>query len=260
MFPEALTQAGTRKRPTSKEWEEEMEDNMARWQVANEIYYGKDRDTKNFPIIPMPDTTPAVRLGILPNSWWEAMYSRTGVSGTYILIIGGVLTMFSKEMLVHDHAIADSFAVVVYIYLLKKFGPWVNKYLEKSLEKNEYLRYTKPLEDTRSKLKKAVDEVEKDLWRKEGQKYVFQAMKENLDLQLEADYRQRLNTVYTNVKKRLDYQLEVQNATRRFEQENMVNWITQNVLKSITPQQEKETLANCIKTLKELAQKQKATA
>ena len=34
-----------------------------------------------------------------------------------------------------------------------------------------------------------------------------------------------------------DYQVERQNAVKQFEQKHMVNWIIQNVMKSITPQQ-----------------------
>lgn len=43
--------------------------------------------------------------------------------------------------------------------------------------------------------------------------------------------------VTNEVKKRLDYQVELQNLHRRMEQEHMVNWVEQNVIKSITPQQ-----------------------
>ena len=34
-----------------------------------------------------------------------------------------------------------------------------------------------------------------------------------------------------------DYQVEKENAAKQFEQKHMVNWIIQNVMKSITPQQ-----------------------
>lgn len=34
-----------------------------------------------------------------------------------------------------------------------------------------------------------------------------------------------------------DYQVEKENAVKQFEQTHMVNWIIQNVMKSITPQQ-----------------------
>lgn len=43
--------------------------------------------------------------------------------------------------------------------------------------------------------------------------------------------------VTNEVKKRLDYQVELQNLHRRMEQEHMVNWVEQSVIKSITPQQ-----------------------
>lgn len=54
---------------------------------------------------------------------------------------------------------------------------------------------------------------------------------------LETNYRERLLTVYNEVKKRLDYQIAVQQLTRRKEQDHMINWIEKNVAQSITAQQ-----------------------
>lgn len=54
---------------------------------------------------------------------------------------------------------------------------------------------------------------------------------------LQTNYRERLLTVYTEVKKRLDYQLATQQFLRRMEQDHMINWVEQNVRKSITAQQ-----------------------
>ena len=61
---------------------DEIEEEMTRWEVANEVYYGKDRDMKNFPHMPIPEKCPPVKFGILPGSWFTAMYNKTGVSGT----------------------------------------------------------------------------------------------------------------------------------------------------------------------------------
>lgn len=54
---------------------------------------------------------------------------------------------------------------------------------------------------------------------------------------LETNYRERLHMVTNEVKKRLDYQVALQNLHRRMEQEHLVNWVEQSVVKSITPQQ-----------------------
>lgn len=56
-------------------------------------------------------------------------------------------------------------------------------------------------------------------------------------MMLETNYRERLMMVYNEVKKRLDYQVAMQNLKRQKEQDHMIQWVEKNVIQSITPQQ-----------------------
>ena len=53
------------------------------WDKANKIYFGPERDLKNFPLQAQPKEVPPTRMGILPKSWFDAFYDKTGVTGKY---------------------------------------------------------------------------------------------------------------------------------------------------------------------------------
>jgi len=88
-----------------------------------------------------------------------------------------------------------------------------------------------------------------------NQNILFDAKRENIKLQLEAEFRRRQLVAYNEVKNRLDYLLATQVAQRQYQQQHMVNWIIDSVAKSITPQQEKEALQKCLSDLKQLSTK-----
>merc|ERR1712217_744751 len=83
----------------------------------------------------------------------------------------------------------------------------------------------------------AIEEEEKSQWMAGSYEDLIAAKKENVALQLEAEYRARLKDAFTQVKRRLDYQLQTANVLRANEQKHMVDWIITNVKKSITAKQ-----------------------
>ena len=60
---------------------------VANWEKANKLYYGPERDTKNFPHPVMNEFHPPTRMGIFPESWFTFFYEKTGVTGIMRCII-----------------------------------------------------------------------------------------------------------------------------------------------------------------------------
>merc|ERR1712106_851722 len=206
----------------------------------------EERDEVNFPRRVRAVEPGKVRMGFVPEEFFTFMYPKTGVTGPYMTLVGVSTYMLSKEIYT-----GASIAIML-AYAIKKLGPSIGAYLDKELEEIEgsWVGYRegsiKSIQDTIELEKKAQGEAE-------GQSMLFDAKRENVQLQIEAAYRERLATVHTEVKKRLDYQMETANVHKRVEQKHMVDWIVAGVHASITPEEETAALNKCVADLKALA-------
>jgi len=234
----------------------EVMQQLANWEAANKKYFGPERDTVNFPIKVCPATNPPVRFGFIPETWFQAFYNKTGVTGPYLFGFGFITYVLSKEIWIVEHNFTHflSFWMAVWL-IIYKYGPKIGAYLDQQSEGYEQRDWYKPVNKAKEDLKKVIEDQEKAIWREDGQKFLFEAKRENVDLQLESIYRQRLAEVHQAVKKRMDYMVEVESSQRRLQQQHMVQWIVNSVMSSITPQQEKESLTKCIQDLKTLSAK-----
>jgi len=194
-----------------------------------------------------------VRMGFIPDEWFTFFYKKTGVTGPYTFGFGLLTYLCSKEIYVMEHEFYSGLSLgIMMVVAIKKLGPSVAAYCDKEIDRIE----GEWKEGRETDLKNLVDQIkeeETEQWRADGQMLLMEAKKENVALQLEAAYRERVARVYNEVKRRLDYQVECQHVERRVNQKHMVNWIINNVLKGITPDQEKETMNKCIGDLGALA-------
>jgi len=209
----------------------------------------------NFPRPKRAVYSPPVRFGVIPDDWFRFFYRKTGVTGPYVFGAGLLTYVLSKEIWVLEHEFwtGVSFFMII-IYATKKFGPQIAAYLDKECEAEQAEMNAGRVNDIQHN--KDMIEIEKKAqWQAEGQKMLFDVKRENVALQQEAVYRERLMRVYDDVKKRLDYQVEKQMVERNMQQKHMVNWITNRVMKAITPESEQENLKKCIADLRGLAVK-----
>ncbi|XP_042347408.1 ATP synthase F(0) complex subunit B1, mitochondrial [Plectropomus leopardus] len=214
------------------------------------------------PVPPLPETGGKVRYGIIPEELFQFLYPKTGVTGPYMLGTGLLVYMLSKEIYVINHeTIAAASILGVIIYGVKKFGPSVAAYADK-VNDEKVAKVQKVKDESMANLTDAIEDEKKEQWRVEGRSMLFDAKRNNVAMLLETNYRERLHMVTNEVKRRLDYQIALQHLQTRMEQEHMVNWVEKSVVGSITPQQEKESIAKCITDLKALAKatQVKATA
>merc|ERR1712071_208302 len=194
-----------------------------------------------------------VRMGIFPEEWFAAFYNKTGVTGPYMALASIGTFLVSKEFFVMEHDFYVGVALALVLGgIVKNAGPGITETVNKSLDEEEAMY--------RNIRQKEIDQLKNSMGMETTAQSnavawedIIAAKKEAVGLQLESVYRSRLNDAYSQVKKRLDYQLEVANVMRRMEQKHMVDRIINNVKKSIPPAQEAAALKKCIADLKALS-------
>ncbi|KAF7209682.1 ATP synthase F(0) complex subunit B1, mitochondrial [Nothobranchius furzeri] len=212
------------------------------------------------PVPPLPEKPGKVRHGFVPEEFFQLLYPKTGVTGPYMFGTGLIIYLLSKEIyVINQETLAGISIGAIIIYAVKKFGPSVAAFADQlNEEKVAKVQEVKDLAMTN--LAQAIENEKKEQWRVEGRSMLFDAKRNNVAMLLETNYRERQHMVTNEVKRRLDYQIALQHLNRRLEQEHMINWVEKSVISSITPQQEKESIAKCITDLKALAKSTQAKA
>jgi F-type H+-transporting ATPase subunit b len=141
------------------------------------------------------------------------------------------------------------FYLNVFIYRL---GPFIGDVF-RGWHQEEVDRYTSVVHNSKAMAGKMLHGYEESLARAKGIGHLADARKDIVNMALETAYRERMKQMYEAVKRRLDYQVALQNARKDFERTNMLNWITSEVKKSITAKQEQDSLQACLNQLRQIA-------
>lgn len=118
----------------------------------------------------------------------------------------GVATyLVSKEWYVLEHEFFTGVSVLIMsVAIVKKFGPGFTKWIDTEMDKEE-----NEIESSRTNMIKENEEIieneKKQQWRSEAQQMIMNAKKENIKIQLEAVYRDRVARVYNEVHLILKY-------------------------------------------------------
>lgn len=214
---------------------------------------GAERDHVNFPRRVRAKYPAKVRHLWIPEEWFTFFHEKTGVTGPYMFAASVGTFLASKEIYVFEHEFYCGVGIFICLAgIIKGVGPQMSAELDKMVDADE-ARLAVIRQDEIDRCKAAIAEEENSQWMATSYQELMQAKKENVGLQLEIEYRSRLQEAYKQVKLRLDYQLATANVLRAAEQKHMVQWIIDNVRKSITAKQEADALKACVADLKALA-------
>lgn len=192
---------------------------------------------------------------IIPEYWFEFLYPRTGVTGPYALAVGTTAFLLSKEWYIYNPETWHLIALVSVTYaLMKAVGPTVRDMVHSYEDKHFDAIYRLKMSEIDS-LETEVEDIKDEKWRSGLQEMYHDVKKSNLAVMLETEYLNRKASLVSAVKKKLDYQVAVQQVDRELAHSHLVNWVEEKVRKSITPESQKKTLDVCIAQLAALAAK-----
>ncbi|CAI5455912.1 unnamed protein product [Caenorhabditis angaria] len=213
-----------------------------------------DRDLVNYPYPARPMYPPKTRLLMMPDSWFTAFNNVTGVSGPYLFFGGLFAFLLNKELWVFEEQGHMTVGWILFYLLVKNTSGYK---IDQSLYQGyqERVNFFKGL--IQEDLKDAVQFRKTSAAETESLNAIKEALptalKESMALQLEATYRKNVQTVATELKRRIDYLKETEETKQRFEKEQLLKLINSSVEKQINDKSFKDQyLSNAIQQLKGL--------
>lgn len=195
--------------------------------------------------------------GFIPQEWADAFLPKTGVTGFYTFLFTFGTFLASKEIYVMEHEYYSGISVAIMLTAASKlFGKHLAKFLDTEIDNYENA-WNSGRQSVINVNTESIADEEKCQWSMDGQKILVEAKRENVGLQLEAAYRKRIVQVFEEVKKRLDYQVDVQNVQNGYVQKNIVSWVVSEVHKSLSPDVLDKYMEKCIEDLEGLVSKHK---
>ncbi|XP_071052674.1 ATP synthase subunit b, mitochondrial-like [Onthophagus taurus] len=197
-----------------------------------------------------------VRLGFLPDEWFDIFYPKTGVTGPYIFLLSFGSYLISKEKYVLEHEYYALLSMSLLCAVATKYaGPTISKFLDKEIDQYEAM-WIKKRQDEIEYWEDLIKHDEKLQISNNGQLILLNAKRENIKFQLEGIYRSRLLQVHDDVKERLDYQLSIQYIQKKLLHKNLIDWVQSEVVKNYTADKAASDIDSCINELATIAAKE----
>lgn len=94
-----------------------------------------ERDLKNFPRRVFPLWPEKTRLHLIPDSWFQMFYNKTGVTGPYVFGVSFITFLLSKEIYVIEHEFVVGCSLLFLTWVgMKKFGPQTRNFLNSTID------------------------------------------------------------------------------------------------------------------------------
>jgi len=211
------------------------------------------------PLPPAPaklDDAGKTRMTYISESYFKLLEGKLGYTGPYTLLFGGLLTALSKEWLILGPEMFWAASAAVFYSFV--FNGGVAAFMDREGTVFYDLREQRISSWKEYKVGLVSSEIDGIARLKEqtaGLAMIQEQRKVNLDLALDAEHMNRQADLVEAVKKRLDYQVAVNNAERDAHAKHMIKWIDAEVNAAIAKRSSKDDLAAAIAQLKSMAAK-----